>query len=137
MHGIKIHFIVSYPGDQKIRFIFMFFFNLATPSRFAVTLINSTAVLASWSTVESPYLDHYTIYYHLDHGEGEQEVTFPAEATSGMIGRLTERKDYLFSISVTYAINGTWFEGERTDPVSGEENAYYCRRSCMHTFIHT
>ena len=43
--------------------------------------------------------------------------TFPAGSSEGVIRGLQDNLGYLFSISVTYAINGVEYEGERTQPI--------------------
>ena len=78
-----------------------------------------------WSEVDSPYLNHYTVYYYPDpdtssrrkRQNNEQMAVFPADVTSGVIGELEEGRDYLFSLAVTLNINGQLFEGERTEPM--------------------
>ena len=93
-------------------------------SLFSTEAINSTAVRAMWSEVESPYLDHYTVYYYLNssqNGNGtnrtnEKMVEFPAGRSFGVIGALDQELQYLFSLSVTININDTMFEGRRTAP---------------------
>ena len=87
-------------------------------------MISSTAVRAVWSEVDSPYLDHYTVYYYPDSAQtsrkkrqnSEQMVLFPAGITSGVIEGLEEGQDYLFSLAVTFTLNGQLFEGETTEP---------------------
>ena len=87
-------------------------------------MISSTAVRAVWSEVDSPYLDHYTVYYYPDptqssrrkRQDSEQMVSFPAGITSGVIEGLEEGQDYLFSLAVTFSLDGELFEGERTEP---------------------
>ena len=99
--------------------------SLAVVSLFRTDMINSTAVIASWTPVDSPYLDHYTVYYYLDPDQSDKEkrqssqqtIVFPVGSSSGVIGGLKEGQDYLFSLAVTFNINGQLFEGrERTEP---------------------
>ena len=42
---------------------------------------------------------------------------FPGDTTNGVIGGLDPSLDYLFSISVSYNINGMTFEGQRSQPI--------------------
>ena len=42
---------------------------------------------------------------------------FPGDTTNGVIGGLDPSLDYLFSISVSYNINGMIFEGQRSQPI--------------------
>ena len=98
--------------------------SLALTSFFSTEMISSTAVLAVWSEVDSPYLDHYTVYYFPDTAQSsgkkrqnsEQMALFPAGITFGVIEGLEEGQDYLFSLAITFNLNGQLFEGERTEP---------------------
>ena len=75
--------------------------------------------------MESPYLDHYIVYYYPDPDQSdrkkrqvnEQKAVFPAGSTSGVIAGLEEGQNYLFSLAVVFNISRTLFEGERTKPV--------------------
>ena len=77
-----------------------------------------------WFEVDSPYLDHYTVYYYpnpAQNGGGkrqdnEQIAEFPAGKSFGVIGGLEEGQDYLFSLAATINISGQMFEGQRTEP---------------------
>ena len=100
--------------------------SLAVTIQFSTERINSTAVQAMWSEVVSEYVDRYTVYYYPNPAQNgrrkrqnnEQMVTFLAGSSSGVIGGLDEEQDYLFSLAVTFIINGELFEGERTDSIS-------------------
>ena len=48
--------------------------------------------------------------------------TFPDESSEGVVGGLQDNLDYLFSLSVTYEINGVDYEGERTLLISSGTN---------------
>ena len=93
---------------------------------FSTEVINSTAVRAMWFEVESPYLDHYTVYYYSNPDQNggrkrqsnDQMATFPAGRCFGMIGGLEEEQQYLFSIAAIIKINGKMYEGRRTEPAS-------------------
>ena len=99
--------------------------SLAVISGFSTVRINSTAVRAMWSKLDSDFVDHYTVYYYPDPAQNgsrkrnnnEQMATFPAGSSSGVIGGLNKEQDYLFSLSVAFNVNEQLFEGERTDPV--------------------
>ena len=98
--------------------------SLAVIKLFTTEVINSTAVRAMWFEVESPYLDHYTVYYYtnpaLNGGRkrqsNEQRAIFPASRSFGVIGGPEEDKEYLFSVASIFLINGIVYEGERTEP---------------------
>ncbi|XP_019861062.1 PREDICTED: uncharacterized protein LOC109589407 [Amphimedon queenslandica] len=42
---------------------------------------------------------------------------FPGGTTEGLIGGLDPNLNYLFSISISYNVNGIIYEGERTQPI--------------------
>ena len=98
--------------------------SLAVTRLFSTEIINSTAVRAMWFEVESPYLDHYTVYYYPDPAQNgwrkrqnnENMAEFPAGMSFGVIGGLEEEQEYLFSLAVTFNISGQTFEGQRTEP---------------------
>ena len=77
-----------------------------------------------WFGVESPYLDHYTVYYYPNpaHNGGskrqsnEQLAVFPAGKSFGVIEGLDEKQDYLFSVAANILINEQLYEGQRTEP---------------------
>ena len=107
--------------------ILLLYYSVAVVSSFSTEIISNTAVRAMWSEVESPYLDHYTVYYYYpnsaQNGSGtervnEKMVEFPAGSSFGVIGALDEKLEYLFALTVTFNINGTMIEGKRT-PLSG------------------
>ena len=98
--------------------------SLAVVCLFRTDVISSTSVNTSWTPVDSPYLDHYTVYYYPDPDQSGRRKRqhmlkieeFPAGSSSGVIGGLEEGQDYLFSLAVSFSINGQLFEGERTEP---------------------
>ena len=104
----------------------LIFKSLAVTAEFSTERINSTAVIVMWTEVHSDFLDHYTVYYNSDPDQNdrrkrqnnEQSAIFLAGSSSGVIGGLDEEHNYLFSLAVTFKINGLLFEGERTEPVS-------------------
>ena len=101
------------------------FVSVVVVSLFRTDIINSTAVIASWTPVDSPYLDHYTVYYYPDPDQNgrrkrqssQQKAVFSVENSFGVIGGLEEGKEYLFSLAVAFNINGQLIEVERTEPV--------------------
>ena len=96
--------------------------SIATVSGFSITKINDTAVLALWQAIAAPEVKHYTVYYISTSNHKIQSDmgnrTFPAGSSEGVIEGLQVNLDYLFSLSVTYEINGVDYEGERTQPIS-------------------
>ena len=75
-----------------------------------------------WQPITAPEVKHYTIYYISTSNHKRQSdmgnKTFPAGSSEGIIGGLQASLEYLFSLSVTYEINGVDYEGERTQPIS-------------------
>ena len=104
--------------------MFFIIMSLAEIELFITKIINSTAVRAMWFEVESPYLDHYTLYYYPNPAQNggrkrqsnEQLAMFPAGMSFGVIGGLEEEQKYTFSVAAIILINGQLYEGERTEP---------------------
>ena len=106
--------------------MFFIIMSLALIELFGTKIINSTAVRAMWFEVESPYLDHYNVYYYYypisaqnggrKRQSNDQMTTFPAGMSFGVIGGLEEEQEYLFSIAAIILINGQLYEGEKTEP---------------------
>ena len=96
--------------------------SIATVSGFSITKINNTLLLALWQPITAPEVKHYTVYYISTSKHNRQSDmgnrTFPAGSSEGVIGGLQLNLDYLFSLSVSYEINGVDYEGERTQPIS-------------------
>ena len=98
--------------------------SLAVIRLFSTEIINSTAVRAMWFEVESPHLDHYTVYYYLNparNGGSKRQsnevlAMFPAGRSFGVIEGLKEQQEYLFSIAVIVLINEQRYAGDRTEP---------------------
>ena len=120
-HVSKLYILLP---SYEIVIVVLTVMSLAVTDQFSTEMINSTAVSAMWTPVNSPNLDHYTIYYYPDPDQSsrrkrlsnEQNATFPAGSSSGVIGGLVEGQHYLFSLAVTFNINGQLLEGERTMP---------------------
>uniref|UniRef100_A0A1X7THE7 Uncharacterized protein n=1 Tax=Amphimedon queenslandica TaxID=400682 RepID=A0A1X7THE7_AMPQE len=90
---------------------------------FSVTKFSSTAVIAVWSSV--PGASHYTVYYESTSSSSRKKRqvetgmrVFPGDTTEGLIGGLDPNLNYLFSISISFNVNGIIYEGERTQPIS-------------------
>ena len=96
-----------------------YFLILAVIQTFSITKINSTAVRADWGSVTGA--SHFTVYYQSTSKRKRQADSgmrvFPGDTTNGVIGGLDPSLDYLFSISVSYNINGMFFEGQRSQPI--------------------
>ena len=76
--------------------------------------MNSTAVRVTWTRLNEPVVDHYTVHYsRVNGGSGRRKrqvvsgtVTFPASASSGVVSGLQEGQQYQFSVSVSLLIDG-------------------------------
>ena len=95
--------------------------SIVTVSVFSIIKINDTTVLAMWQPITAPEVKHYTVYYISTSKHKRQSGIgnriFPAGTSEGIIGGLQASLEYLFSLSVTYEINGVEYEGERIQPI--------------------
>ena len=94
---------------------------IARVSDFNLTKISKTAVLAMWQSITAPEVKHYTLYYISTKHKGQSDMgnkTFPTGSSRGIIRGLQDNLNYLFSLSVTYKINGIDYEIERIQPIS-------------------
>uniref|UniRef100_A0A1X7U9D4 protein-tyrosine-phosphatase n=1 Tax=Amphimedon queenslandica TaxID=400682 RepID=A0A1X7U9D4_AMPQE len=89
---------------------------------FFVTKLSSTAVRAEWNLIHRA--SHYTVYYESTSSSSRKKrqvetgmKVFPGGTTEGLIGGLDPNLNYLFSISISYTVNGIVYEGERTQPI--------------------
>uniref|UniRef100_A0A1X7THK6 Fibronectin type-III domain-containing protein n=1 Tax=Amphimedon queenslandica TaxID=400682 RepID=A0A1X7THK6_AMPQE len=89
---------------------------------FSITKINSTAVRAEWNLIRRA--SHYTAYYESTSSSSRKKRqvetgmrVFPGDTTEGLIGGLDPNLNYLFSISISFNVNGIIYEGERTQPI--------------------
>ena len=112
---------VTYVGLLSIILITFILSSIAIVSGFNIIKINNTAVLAMWQPITAPEVKHYTVYYISTSKHKRQfdmdNKTFPAGSNEGVIRGLQDNLNYLFSLSVTYEINGVIFKGERTQPI--------------------
>ena len=82
----------------------------ATVSGVLVVALCSTSVRVSWTPVNLPVVDHYTVHYTTVGGVNGT-ITFPASASSAVVSGLQEGQQYQFSVTVTLNINGKLFRG--------------------------
>ncbi|XP_019859661.1 PREDICTED: uncharacterized protein LOC109587881 [Amphimedon queenslandica] len=89
---------------------------------FSVMKLSSTAVRAKWNLIRRA--SHYTVYYESTSSSSRKKRqvetgmrVFPGDTTEGLIGGLDPNLNYLFSISISYTVNGIIYEGERTQPI--------------------
>ena len=71
--------------------------------------INCSAVRVSWTPLNIPMVDHYTVHYTNIACSNMLSVTFPASASSGVVSGLQEGQQYQFSVSVSLLIGGQTF----------------------------
>ena len=119
---IFISLPVTYVGLLFVFSITFILSSIAIVSGFNIIKISNTAVLAMWQPITAQEVKHYTVYYISTSKHKRQsdmgKKTFPAGSSEGVIGGLQDNLDYLFSLSVTYEINGVDYEGERTQLIS-------------------
>ena len=93
----------------------MFLFtHTATISLLSVEPINSTAVRVTWTPLNLPVVDHYTVHYSIvNGGSGRRKrqsnsgsVTFPASVSSGVVSGLMGGQQYQFHVTVTLSVGG-------------------------------
>ena len=85
----------------------------------SVELVNSTAVRVTWTPLNIPVVDHYTIHYSIVNGgsgrrrrqSNSGSVTFPASVFSGVVSGLLEGQQYQFSVSLTLSVGGMIYFG--------------------------
>ena len=65
-----------------------------------------------WESINTTGVSHYTVYYISATDSGN--VTFPANTNQGVIGGSDPNLNYQFSISVTFNIRATLYEGDST-----------------------
>ena len=91
---------------------------------------NDTTVTVSWTPVNLPGVDHYTVYYgDVTTGELNETVTFPASASSEVVSGLQEGQQYQFSVSVSLNVNGILYTGRECHSYTAVEEVqqmYIC-----------
>ena len=82
--------------------------------------INSTAVRVTWTPLDLPVVDHYTVHYSsIVNGRRLNDsgsVTFPASVSSGVVSGLLGGQQYQFSVSVTLSVGGHTYTGVSGTP---------------------
>ena len=75
-----------------------------------VDAFNCTAVRVSWTPLNIPMVDHYTVHYtNIACGNSLSE-TFPVSASSGVVSGLQEGQQYQFSVTVSFTVSGQVFK---------------------------
>ena len=91
--------------DANSSIIFLAQINIRVIS--VVTDVSSTSVRVTWTPLNEPVVDHYTVHYTLVGSGGRRRqvcsgtVIFPASASSGVVSGLQEGQQYQFSVSVS------------------------------------
>ena len=93
----------------------------------SVEPVNSTAVRVTWTPLNLPVVDHYTVHYSsiVNGGSGRrrrqsnpESVTFPASVSSGVVSGLMGGQQYQFSVSVTLSVGIQMYFGARGPSVN-------------------
>ena len=98
---------------------FNFVLFLSAPISVAsVEPLSRTAVRVTWTPLNLPVVDHYTVHYSIVNGgsgrrrqSNSGSVTFPASVSSGVVSGLLGGQQYQFSVSVTLRVGGVLYMG--------------------------
>ena len=93
---------------------FLFIPYIAVMSNFSVTQLNSTAVIVKWLPNRA---SHCRVYYFTDHCMLSFQ-TYPSSIEEVTIGGLCSCMSNTFSVSALFEINGRFYEGEKSQPIS-------------------
>ena len=88
--------------------------------------MNSTSVRVTWTPLNLPVVDHYTVHYSIVNGgsgrrrrqSNSGSVTFPASVSSGVVSGLMGGQQYQFSVSVTLSVGIQMYFGARGPSVN-------------------
>ena len=105
----------------------------------SVVSVSSSSVRVTWTPLNEPVVDHYTVHYTLVGSGGRRRqvssgtVTFPASASSGVVSGLQEGQQYQFSVSVSLLIDGQTYTSTPGEPVNATINGLSIfSLLCMH-----
>ena len=88
---------------------------------FQVTYISDTTVRVTWQLIESDTVERYIVYYYgtsrMKRQVDSGTKNFLADVSEGIIDGLDPNLDYIFSITVTFILEGVQYEGEEIDPI--------------------
>lgn len=93
---------------------FLFIPYIAVMSNFSVTQLNSTAVIVKWLPNRA---SHCRVYYFTDHCTLSFQ-TYPSSIEEVTIGGLCSCMSNTFSVSALFEINGRFYEGGKSQPIS-------------------
>ena len=92
----------------------------------SVEPVNSSAVWVTWTPLNLPVVDHYTVHYSIVNGgsgrrrqSNSGSVTFPASVSSGVVSGLLGGQQYQFSVSVTLSVGGVLYMSVPGPSVNG------------------
>ena len=79
----------------------------------SVVYINITSVRVTWTPLNLPVVDYYTVNYSsiVSRRRQSDSATFPASVSSGVVSGLLGGQQYQFSVSVTLSVGGHTYTG--------------------------
>ena len=91
--------------------------------------MNSSSVRITWTPLNEPVVDHYTVHYtRVGSGRsrqiGSETVTFPASVSSGVVSGLQEGQQYQFSVSVSFTVKGQTYTSTPGEPVTAMTGSF-------------
>ena len=93
---------------------------IASISVVSALSINSTSVRVTWTPLNLPVVDYYTVNYSSTVSRRRQidsgSATFPASVSYGVVSGLLEGQQYQFSVSVTLSVCGHTYTGVSGTP---------------------
>ena len=98
---------------MTVFYLLLFIVNVRVLS---LDVLNSTSVRVSWTPVNLTVAYHYTVHYTTV-GEVNGTVTFPGDASSGVVSGLQRGQQYQFSVTVTLNISGELYTGSPDDSI--------------------
>ena len=99
----------------------------ATVSVVSVESASYTAVRVTWTPLNLPVVDHYTVHYSIVNGGRQSNsgtVNYPASVFSGVVSGLFGGQQYQFSVSVTLSVGQALYMSVPGPSVTGMCLAY-------------
>ena len=83
----------------------------------SVELVSNTAVRVTWTPLNLPVVNHYTVHYSIVNGGSSRRkrqsisgsVNYPASVSSGEVSGLLGGEQYQFSVSVALSVGGVLY----------------------------
>ena len=90
----------------------------------SVEPVNNTSVNVTWTPLNLPVVDNYTVHYSIVNGgsgrrrrqSNSGSATFPASVSSGVVSGLMGGQQYQFSVSVTLSVGEVLYMGAPGTP---------------------